>query len=421
MGSLRHDEIRKLREQKLELVQELRSTNETAQKWADENKQPMQAEDSEKLERIGADILAINARLEAEYRTERLSMDDPEQLVQLELGEGNPRNFNEYRAMNAPVKVQDEPEVRRAVYSWMVRGRDGMDPGEYRVLSKAASGGGFLVDSDMADMIVRASRFLPGGVGALARVLVTGDGDSILVPTNLTHGTAAWISESAAYTPSDETMTQASLSAYKAGTKVIVSEELLTDSEFDLGSFLATEFGERIGALAETAFITGDGSGKPTGITDAASAVSAATLPAGYVTTLAWAGLAAAVYAVPPQYRDGMSLLVSDTFFVKLIGTQDSTGAPLWNAGTAGGAPDTFAGIPIYTHPNLAAVGANAKAGIVGNFNKGYWIRRVGGVFMQRQNELHSDNGQVGFRAYLRMDGKVVLADALRVVTFAAT
>ena len=150
--------------------------------------------------------------------------------------------------------------------------------------------------------------------------------------------------------------------------------------------------------------------------------MSAATLPAGYVTTLAWAGLAAAVYcgaaAVP---REGMSLLVSDTLFIKLIGTQDSTGAPLWNAGTAGGAPDTFAGIPIYTHPNLAAVGANAKAGIVGNFNKGYWIRRVGGVFMQRQNELHQDNGQVGFRAYLRMDGKVVLADALRVVTFAAT
>jgi len=40
---------------------------------------------------------------------------------------------------------------------------------------------------------------------------------------------------------------------------------------------------------------------------------------------------------------------------------------------------------------------------------------------MQRQNELHSDNGQVGFRAYTRLDGKVVLADALRIVAFAAT
>jgi len=58
---------------------------------------------------------------------------------------------------------------------------------------------------------------------------------------------------------------------------------------------------------------------------------------------------------------------------------------------------------------------------VAGNFNKGYWIRRVDGVYMQRQNELHSDSGQVGFRAYLRVDGKPVLPDALRVVAFAAT
>ena len=77
--------------------------------------------------------------------------------------------------------------------------------------------------------------------------------------------------------------------------------------------------------------------------------------------------------------------------------------------------------MPVYSHPDLAAIGANAKAGIVGDFNRGYMIRRVDGVFMQRQNELHSDSGQVGFRAYLRLDGKVLLADALRIITFAAT
>ena len=58
---------------------------------------------------------------------------------------------------------------------------------------------------------------------------------------------------------------------------------------------------------------------------------------------------------------------------------------------------------------------------IIGDFNRGYWIRQVNGVFMQRQNELHSDNGQVGFRCYLRLDGKVVLADALRIIAYAAT
>jgi HK97 family phage major capsid protein len=173
--------------------------------------------------------------------------------------------------------------------------------------------------------------------------------------------------------------------------------------------------------LAESAFISGNGTGQPTGILDAASAVTISTLPAGYVTTLAWAGLATGIFSVPAQYRSNMAILVSDSLFVKLVSTQDSTGAPLWSGSVASGAPDTFAGIPVFTHPNLAAVGANAKSMIVGDFNRGYWVRRVNGVFMQRQNELHSDNGQVGFRAYLRMDGKVVLADALRIVAFAAT
>ena len=83
--------------------------------------------------------------------------------------------------------------------------------------------------------------------------------------------------------------------------------------------------------------------------------------------------------------------------------------------------PDRVLGIPVFTHPNLPAVGANSESGIVGDFNRGYLIRRVNGVFMQRQNELHSDSGQVGFRAYLRLDGRTQLADALRIITFAAT
>jgi HK97 family phage major capsid protein len=249
---------------------------------------------------------------------------------------------------------------------------------------------------------------------------VTSNGDVFNVPLNLTHGTAAWIAESGSYTPSDETMTQGVLSAYKAGTKIIVSEELLTDSAFDLSSFITQEFGERIGALAENAYIIGDGSGKPTGILNGA-VVTRTTLVAGQVATTTYAVLAPAIFSVPPQYREGQVLLVSDSLYVRLLTIVDSTGRPIWQPTTATGAPSTFAGIPVYSHPNLAAIGANSESGIVGNIGKGYWIRRVDGVFMQRQNELHSDSGQVGFRAYLRLDANVVLADAMRIVKFAAT
>jgi len=418
---MRRDEEQRLKEQRMTLVQELRSTAAAADTYKAENHEvEWRAEDKEKFEKLEKDILSINQSLEAHHRTESLARWAPEDAVSYS-PDGAPKTLNEYRGQNAVVPQADMPDVRQAVYKWISQGKESLDHEEYRVLSKAASGGGFFVPTDLADAIVRAMRFLPGGVGTLARTLTTSTGDLINIPLNLTHGSAAWIAESGAYTPSDETITNGTLSAYKAGTKIIVSEELLTDSAFDLTSFLGTEFGERIGALAEAAYISGNGTGQPTGILDAASAVTVSALPAGYVTTLAWAGLSAAVFSVPAQYRENMSILVSDSLWIKLVGTPDSTGQPLWNPSIAAGAPDTFAGIPVYTHPNLAAVGANAKSAIVGDFSRAYWIRRVNGMFMQRQNELHSDNGQVGFRAYTRLDGKVVLADALRIIAFAAT
>jgi HK97 family phage major capsid protein len=418
---VRRDDEQRLKEQRMAVINDLRVATASAEQWkADNNETSYRSEDRAELDKLEKDLLGIMESLEQHTRNESLTRWAPEDSVSYS-ADGSPKTMIEYRNQNAALPVADGPDIRLAVYKWIIEGKESLDSDEYRVLSKAASGGGFFVPTDLADAVVRSLRFLPGGVASLARTLSTSTGDTINVPLNATHGTASWIAESGAYTPSDETITNGTLSAFKAGTKIIVSEELLTDSAFDLTSFLGTEFGERIGALAEAAFISGVGTTQPTGITDAASSVAAATLPAGYVTTLAWAGLAAAVYAVPAQYRANMSILVSDSFWVKLVGTQDSTGAPLWSPSVASGAPDTFAGIPIYTHPNLAAVGANAKAGIVGDFSRAYWIRRVNGVYMQRQNELHSDNGQVGFRAYLRLDGKVVLADALRIITFAAT
>ncbi len=427
---MREDEFKQLIEQRNQLVVELRSFTDALQTRAEENGGKVSAEDEQEQDRREAELIDLNKRVEIEQRTRNAAAHNPQNVVQFPKA-GGPSTLEEYRTANntrhflhgtqITSQTLDDPEYRESAYKYLIQGREGQTIDEYRVLSKGASGGGFFVPTDLADAVVRAMRFLPGGVASLAREITTAGGETINVPLNLTHGSAAWIAESGAYTPSDETITNGTLSAFKDGTKIIVSEELLTDSDFDLSSFITTEFGERIGALAEAAYISGDGSGKPTGILDAASAVTVSTLPAGYVTTLAWAGLATAIFTVPAQYRANMAMLVSDSLWVKLVATQDSTGAPLWSGSIASGAPSTFAGIPVYSHPNLAAVGANAKSAIVGDFTKAYTIRRVNGVFMQRQNELHSDNGQVGFRAYTRLDGKVLLADAIRVVAFAAT
>lgn len=96
-----------------------------------------------------------------------------------------------------------------------------------------------------------------------------------------THGSASWLAESGSYAASDETVTQAAMGAYKAATRLIASEELLADEAVGLDDYLVGELGARLGVLQENAFILGDGSGRPLGITDASAGFTTVTAATG--------------------------------------------------------------------------------------------------------------------------------------------
>ena len=131
---------------------------------------------------------------------------------------------------------------------------------EYRVLSKATSGGGFLVPTDLAAKTIAASR-AASTVAGLATEYVTTGGETLNISLDATLGSAAWLAESGGYAPVDDTITQQPLNAFKSTTKIIVSEELSTDEAVSLDDFLAQQFGYRLGSLQEAAFSTGDGTG----------------------------------------------------------------------------------------------------------------------------------------------------------------
>lgn len=78
-------------------------------------------------------------------------------------------------------------------------------------------------------------------------------------------------------------------------------------------------------------------------------------------------------------------------------------------------------GYPVYTSPDFAATGASAKIGVFGDIGQAYQIRRVNGFSLQRQTELYSNNGQVGFRGFERVDGRVRNASAAIVLQMSAT
>lgn len=99
----------------------------------------------------------------------------------------------------------------------------------------------------------------------------------------------------------------------------------------------------------------------------------------------------------------------------------DSAGNPiLMNAGNPGD-PPMLLGYPVYVDENMPAVGAGNKSLAFGGWRYAYAIRRVNGVGVDRQGEIHSDNGQIGLRARHRVDGRVLIADAARALAHSAT
>lgn len=328
---------------------------------------------------------------------------------------GDHNTFCEWRSAQQGEPVQDTAEYRASFFKWLSTADEReLDAEQYRALSRATgAAGNYLVPTDFHNQVIRASRHV-GAIASLANVITTDSGETIQVPANTAHGSAAWTAENAAYTPSDETFAQISLGAYKGATKVIVSEELLEDSAFPLDSFLANELGERIGTLAETAFIIGDGSGKPQGIlaTDATANVTLHTAATGNSTSFNYEALVRAIFTLPAQYRTNAAFVVNDSTARNLYLMADDQNRPLWNVNVSSAAPDTFLGYPIYTHPDLPAPAASKISAIFGDWRKAYVIRRVNGLFLQRQTEIHSDQGQVGFRSHWRLDGRVSLAAA---------
>ena len=110
---------------------------------------------------------------------------------------------------------------------------------------------------------------------------------------------------------------------------------------------------------------------------------------------------------------------MSPSAFANAAGDVDTAGAP--KTPSLHGPEPSLSGRPVLISPELPVAAASARSVVVGDLRVGYAVRRVRGLGLQRQSELQSDSEQVGLRVYERVDGRVVLADALRVLTNSAT
>ena len=274
------------------------------------------------------------------------------------------------------------------------------------------SEGGYLVPDEYERTLVEALEE-ENIFRQLAKIIQTSSGDR-KIPVVATKSTASWIDEEGAYLESDDSFGQVSIGAYKLGTMIKVSEELLNDSVFDLESYISREFARRIGAKEEEAFFTGDGSGKPLGIL-AATGGAEIGITAASATAITADELIDLFYSLKAPYRRNAVWVLNDSTIKAIRKLKDNQGQYLWQPSLTAGAPDLLLGKPVRTSAYMPAIAADAKTIAFGDFSY-YWIADRQGRSFKRLNELYAATGQVGFLASQRVDGKLILPEAIKVL-----
>ena len=274
------------------------------------------------------------------------------------------------------------------------------------------SEGGYLVPDEFERTLVEALEE-QNIFRSLAHVIQTSSGDR-KIPVVASKGTASWVDEEGTIPESDDSFSQVSIGAYKLGTMIKVSEELLNDSVFDLEAYISREFARRIGNKEEEAFFTGDGTGKPVGVL-AATGGAQVGVTAASATAFTADEMFDLFYSLKAPYRKNAVFLMNDSSVKALRKLKDSNGQYLWQPSLTAGTPDTLLGRPVYTSAYMPAMAADAKAVLFGDLSY-YWVADRQGRSFRRLGELYAPTGQVGFLATQRVDGKLVLAEAVKVM-----
>ncbi len=217
---------------------------------------------------------------------------------------------------------------------------------------------------------------------------------------------ASWLEEGGALTFGDATFDQIIMDAYKLHVAIKVTEELLYDNAFGLENYIVAQFGKALANAEEDAFLNGDGTGKPTGI----FASKGGGTVANTVSKITTDSMIELVYALKRPYRKNAKFIMNDKTLVSLRTLKDNNGAYIWQPNYQSGEPDRILGYEVYT-----SAYAPTDAIAFGDYSY-YNIGDRGTRSFAELKELFAGNGMVGFVAKERVDGKLVLPEAVQIL-----
>lgn len=287
-----------------------------------------------------------------------------------------------------------------------------------RAMSLTDSAGGYLVPFQLDPTLIITANGSQNDVRQIARkVVATGD-----TWNGVSSGAAAWSWDAEASEVSDDATTFANpnIPVYKAAGFVPISIEALQD-EANVGAAVAEVLSFGRDVLEAAAFITGSGSGQPTGIITALTGVSASIVTSATADTLAAADIYSTFGSLPSRYRRNAAWLANVLIFNRIRQFDTAGGSSFW-ANLGQDTPERLLGKPVYEAEDMdgtITAAAENYVAVFGDWNN-YVIADRLGMTVDFIPHLFGTNrrptGQSGWYAYYRVGADSVNDAAFRML-----
>ena len=359
------------------------------------------AEDNATYEKMEADVVALGKEIE---RLERQAAIDRE----MDQPTSTPLVSRPVPATVERKQGRATDEYKKAFWNQM-RGRVNREV--YNALQVGElSEGGYTVPDEFDRQLIEGledENIMRG----LVHIIRTGSGEH-KIPIVASHGTGSWVEEEQQIPESDDAFSQVTLTAHKFATMIRISRELLNDSAFDLAAYIAHEFVRRAGAAEEAAILTGDGSHKPIGLLHdtlgaqtGVTAASASAITADELIDLQ--------HSLKSGYRRKAVWIMNDATISAIRKLKDGQGQYIWQPGIKEGAPDMLFNQRVLMSNYMPLIGSGNKVILYGDYSY-YWLAEREGRTLERLNELYAVTDQVGFKMTERLDGRLILPEAVK-------
>ena len=380
--------FKELEEKRAQLQEEMESLLSTAKT----EERAMTEEESAKFDGLEKEIKNIDATLAAEKRAEELKITKEEEPMP------------EVRAEET--KVAEESEVR-AFEAFVRNNLEELRAGEQQLTE---GNNGAIVPTTIANKIIEEVRDM---VPFLTLGDVYNTNGKLSVPVYSEDSTnyinADYVDEGTSLVDNIGEFTSVDLTGYVIGALALVSNKLISNTEINITDFVVRKVAEAIAEKLETEFIVGTNN-KITGVLGATVRVT--TAAAGAIT---YDELVSLKHSIKKRFRKNAKWIMNDSTISALRKLKDGNGQYLWQPSLVAGTPNTILGCEVISSPFMPSIAAGAKAITFGDYSY-YWIADRQGRTFKRLNELFATTGQVGFLGSQRVDGKLILPEAIKVL-----